>query len=421
MLADLASRRRALGIQIEQLRAARDEMAASVHGVRDKVDGILAHLERTDDEARAAALAVGDQFRLRGAERALTTRTLGGRTATGRRPAGAAAGRRGDADGRTAGRTTPVGQRPRPRSTSCSPGSVPGPARHGGPDRACGARRRPRAEADGGAPAGAAPPCARPSAAEAEAEAVVRVPTTQLIARRDEPLAPVTARLGRDTSSGPWATTRTDCSTDCARAVARRPRSCWAPRTSTGRLRRRGAAVTWPRRSPPGHPSAGPGRRPSPMAARSEQSADGLARIVVTMLRRQIADGGEELGDRVGAAFREWRGERVERLAGDYATEAFSAGVTAAAARRQGALGGHVRERLLGLRGQRARRCDERGRDVPDRPRPSTGPFGLPVPGRARGSTDLGTPAGSTRRARPLGPGWRTLGSLRAHPQRPDR
>src|SRR3984957_13972542 len=32
VLADLAARRRTLGIQIEQLRAARDEMAASVHG-----------------------------------------------------------------------------------------------------------------------------------------------------------------------------------------------------------------------------------------------------------------------------------------------------------------------------------------------------------------------------------------------------
>ena len=67
VLADLASRRRGLGIQIEQLRAARDEMAASVHGVRDRVDGILAHLDRTDQEARAAAQAVGDQFRLHGA------------------------------------------------------------------------------------------------------------------------------------------------------------------------------------------------------------------------------------------------------------------------------------------------------------------------------------------------------------------
>jgi len=75
VLADLASRRRGLGIQIEQLRAARDEMAASVLGVRDKVDGILTHLERTDDEARAAAAAVGDQFRLHGTDEGPTTKT----------------------------------------------------------------------------------------------------------------------------------------------------------------------------------------------------------------------------------------------------------------------------------------------------------------------------------------------------------
>ena len=66
MLADLAARRRQMGVQIEQLRAARDEMAASVHGVRDKVDAILVQLQRTDDEARAAAVAVGDQARLHG-------------------------------------------------------------------------------------------------------------------------------------------------------------------------------------------------------------------------------------------------------------------------------------------------------------------------------------------------------------------
>ena len=68
VLSDLAARRRSLGVQIEQLRAARDEMAASVHGVRDRVDGILTHLSRTDDEARAAAQAVADQFRLGSAD-----------------------------------------------------------------------------------------------------------------------------------------------------------------------------------------------------------------------------------------------------------------------------------------------------------------------------------------------------------------
>ena len=74
VLADLASRRRALGIQIEQLRAARDEMAASVHGVRDRVDAILSHLDRTDEEARAAAVAVAEQYRLHGGPRSRTTR-----------------------------------------------------------------------------------------------------------------------------------------------------------------------------------------------------------------------------------------------------------------------------------------------------------------------------------------------------------
>jgi hypothetical protein len=50
------------------------------------------------------------------------------------------------------------------------------------------------------------------------------------------------------------------------------------------------------------------------------------------MLRRQIEDDGGDLGDQVSAAYREWRGERVQRVSGDYATQAFSAGVVAAGA-----------------------------------------------------------------------------------------
>jgi hypothetical protein len=59
-------------------------------------------------------------------------------------------------------------------------------------------------------------------------------------------------------------------------------------------------------------------------------TSDALAHVVVTMLRRQIEEGNGDIGDRVGAAYREWRGERVERLAGDYVTQAFSAGVVSA-------------------------------------------------------------------------------------------
>ncbi len=66
VLADLAGRRRTLGMQIEALRAARDEMAASVQGARDRMDTILAQLDQTDEAARAAAMAVSDQYRLQG-------------------------------------------------------------------------------------------------------------------------------------------------------------------------------------------------------------------------------------------------------------------------------------------------------------------------------------------------------------------
>jgi hypothetical protein len=65
------------------------------------------------------------------------------------------------------------------------------------------------------------------------------------------------------------------------------------------------------------------------------QSTAGLAHVVVTMLRRQIEDGSGDVAGRIDAAYREWRGERVERVAGDYATQAFSAGVTVAGADRK--------------------------------------------------------------------------------------
>ena len=136
VLSDLAARRRGLGIQIEQLRAARDEMAASVHGVRDRVDGILAHLDRTDEEARAAAQGVADQFRLGTAEiphdQDETDEAAGRRRRRGRpRPwAVRPAARRG--------RT-----RPHPRSTSSSPASGPGRRR----------QRQPAPEPEQAAPA----------------------------------------------------------------------------------------------------------------------------------------------------------------------------------------------------------------------------------------------------------------------------
>jgi len=55
VLADMNTRRRTMHLQIEQLRAARDELARSVVGVRDTVDRLTAELGSSDAAARAAA------------------------------------------------------------------------------------------------------------------------------------------------------------------------------------------------------------------------------------------------------------------------------------------------------------------------------------------------------------------------------
>ncbi len=62
ILNDLAVKRKALTIQIEQLRAARESLQDAVQGVRDNLDAALATMAASDDDARDAAL---DALRLR--------------------------------------------------------------------------------------------------------------------------------------------------------------------------------------------------------------------------------------------------------------------------------------------------------------------------------------------------------------------
>jgi DivIVA domain-containing protein len=63
--------------------------------------------------------------------------------------------------------------------------------------------------------------------------------------------------------------------------------------------------------------------------------AHDLATAVVGPLRRRLIDDGlssadeSAVAEQVGAAFREWKGERIERLAGDYVIAGFSAGSVA--------------------------------------------------------------------------------------------
>jgi DivIVA domain-containing protein len=317
VLADLATRRRALTIQIEQLRAARDEMAASVQGVRDRVDGILHQLERTDDEARAAALAAGDQARLQGAgdephdqdevpvervtEEVVDVVAVIGPDDEVEQPGEApsvdelfARIRAGSDEP-----TSKVGIRPEPAAPV---------------ESETGAEAEGNAEADVDAETGEDPP---PN------------PDAILGGRRDELIAPVTAQLSRhikralgDDQNRLLDVLRSAPSTQGAALLGSEDEHL-AVFTSAahGHLVDAFSAGTV---------FAGEEAGSIPVGTAVDPSSSGLAQTVVTMLRRRIEDGAEDLGDRVGAAYREWRGERIERLVGDFAIQAFSAGVAAA-------------------------------------------------------------------------------------------
>jgi DivIVA domain-containing protein len=327
VLADLASRRRALGIQIEQLRAARDEMAASVHGVRDRVDGILTHLDRTDEEARAAAQGVADQFRLGTAEIPHDQDEIDDATdampPTGPTPVvGGESGAGPSVDELFARIRAGSGETEQPASAT-EPPALESPTVET-------AETAETAEAPNAAAAGAEPvgPVEAEGEEGVEAEAVPG-PDDPIIARRNELLAPVTARLSR--------TIKRTLGDDQNRLLDRLRN---APETDADDLmgsegEHLASFVTAARSHldeafAAGTVFVGAGAATIRRGDAVEQAAAGLARVVVTTLRRQVAEGTGEPADRVGAAFREWRGERVERLAGDQATQAFSAGVAAA-------------------------------------------------------------------------------------------
>jgi hypothetical protein len=171
---------------------------------------------------------------------------------------------------------------------------------------------------------------AEEQAPEVEAEdEPVPGPDDPIIARRDELLTPVTARLSR--------TIKRILGDDQNRLLDRLRH---APGLDADELMgsedEHLAAFAGAARShldeafAAGTVFVGAGAATIPRGDAVELASAGLARVIVTMLRRQVAEGTGDPVDRVGAAFREWRGERVERLAGDQATYAFSAGVTAA-------------------------------------------------------------------------------------------
>jgi cell division septum initiation protein DivIVA len=317
VMADLAGRRRALSIQIEQLRAARDEMAASVQGVRGSIDAILNQLEHSDEDARAAGLAAADQARLH-APKDLPEEETVPSVEAGEDPAH--------------GGVTPSVDELFARIRAGTDA-----ARH----EAGATVDAEDSDSDIGA-------IAETEDEATEGEEVSAGPDQALIAQRDELLSPISSQLSRhikralgDDQNRLLDVLRSTPNVG-GEALLGPEDLHLSTFTSAaqGHLADAFAAGTVFAGATEGTIASGPA---------VDQAAASLSRTVVTMLRRRIGDGtdgGEEVAERVGAAFREWRGERIERLVGDYAVQAFSAGVAAASS-----AGGHLRWVLTSANG----------------------------------------------------------------------
>jgi DivIVA domain-containing protein len=159
----------------------------------------------------------------------------------------------------------------------------------------------------------------------------------ELVARRDELVGPIVTALARRLKRNPQ---------DDQNEVLDRLRgrgSVWSPDVLPEETEHHDRYVTaaLPHLEAAGTAGAtfvGPGDRRGPGADELLVVAGGLAEAIVAPLRRKLLDDGHLAGaddvvvvEHVGAAFREWKGERIERLAGDHVVEAFSAGTLLAA------------------------------------------------------------------------------------------
>jgi len=369
VLADLARRRRVLHSQIEQLRAGRERLAETIGDVRHAVDEITDELFRAEDEARLAAEAAGRNA----AQEELTDLSAieGAGDDMGASRENAARGA-GDSDTRQSVeelfarlRAEAVSLATPDEGSATATDEVPGKAT---PDTSGGAGSErgtdaTRAEGSGGggpsamaapsgasggdAPvavsAGAAQPTAQAGSSEVtaasgegegggegnEAEQIL----DPVVAQRDEVLTPLVATLARRLKR-----VLQDDQNDILDRL--RAKGGWAPGVLPSEddhalryVQAAGDQLMEAARA--GGTFAGGKADEAPGV---EDVAAELASDIVAPLRRRLEGEGPsvEEGDEsalvelVGAAFREWKGARTERLAGDKTVFAFARAALAA-------------------------------------------------------------------------------------------
>jgi DivIVA domain-containing protein len=330
ILNDLAVRRKALSLQIEQLRAARDSLATFVQGVRDQADTLLGAITNSDEQARQAAL---DALRLAkpvpepSEEEILAVAPI---------------------------RVVPEATlAPMPKSSSVTllPAQPTAPTEkvtsvakkkaaveefvEEDPDATdvvneIFARLRKATLEERGA---------APVAPKKAAPAKLETPDGELFARRDaaldEALAGLTRKVKRALQDDQNVTlerlrdVKGPITNELEDELAQRARYASAAIESLAESANAGVRFATS--------ETGAAASPVDQMAINDCAADLAVTIVLALRKRFMADGNGEATDRANAAYKEWRGARIERLCTDAARRAFHIGVTATA------VGGSVR------------------------------------------------------------------------------
>ncbi|HSN01951.1 MAG TPA: hypothetical protein VLS91_00550 [Acidimicrobiales bacterium] len=336
VLNDLAVKRKALHLQIDQLRVARDHLGAYLNGLRDEVETVLGGLNASDEAARVAAL---EALRLRPATPEPTEEELLAGTPLRTVPdvtldevvvevplPGAPA-----TPATTEG--APEASTPSAPSPASAPATTPSaPPAHGADeDDQSGtdvvneifARLRKATLEERGASAHAPrrAPAAKPD-----------TPVGDLFKRRDasleESLAVLTRRIKRVLQDDQNLTLERLRSVkgvslaDLEDEHAQRARYADAAFDALADAAAAGAQFAFDESG-----TAGPAAGRAPLV---DCAADLAVTIVLALRRRILADGSGDAQERVNTAYKEWRGARVERLCTDAARRAFHIGVLAA-------------------------------------------------------------------------------------------
>ncbi|HZM53906.1 MAG TPA: DivIVA domain-containing protein, partial [Acidimicrobiales bacterium] len=354
VLADLSRRRKILHAQIEQLRAGRERLAETINDVRRSVDVIADDLFTAEDDARLAAEAAGREAVSRpdeGTPEELAAVLLAdeAEVAADLAPSDGTAvdARSGEEEASAAGDLVEAGDGGATAATEALPAEAPlaevPPAKSVDAlfAKIRAAREEPgdddQPHAPGGEAAGAVEPGPEPEGAgpEGAGEGPGDEPPEErnpLAVRRDELVSPIITALARRLKR-----TLQDNQNDLLDRL-RSNGSHWSidllpEETEHIDSYATAALPALEQASEAGASFAGTGPSHGPHADVLLGVAHDLSESVVGPLRRRLADGdglddAEEsvVAEYVGSAFREWKGERIVRLAGDHVVAAFSLG-----------------------------------------------------------------------------------------------